>query len=122
VIVAVSPPGTIGETVAITVTVRTLTSIAIGPNQFIYGPVVADISPASGFASGGTSVTITRSGFAPGATVKFGSVQVQAANVNVVSDTEITAVSPPGTVIVNVSVTVGTLTSIATGPDRFKYN
>jgi hypothetical protein len=82
---------------------------------------VSDVVPPSGPASGNTLVTITGNGFAAGATVDFGSVQ--AANVTVLSDTEITTASPASrtTGPVAVTVAVGTLTSTATGPDQFTY-
>ena len=61
-------------------------------------PEVTKISPAAGPALGGTAVTITGSGFLPGATVTIGSA---ATSVHVVSETELTAVtaaSAPGSV------------------------
>jgi PKD repeat protein len=57
------------------------------------GPVVSSVSPASGPATGGTSVTLTGANFASGATVQFGSAP--ATNVVVVSATTITAAAPP---------------------------
>src|SRR6266851_5008156 len=63
-------------------------------NGYSYGPsnpapTVSVISPATGTAAGGTSVTITGTGFLTGATVKLGGTA--ATNVNVVSGTSITA-------------------------------
>jgi hypothetical protein len=58
-------------------------------------PIVSGVSPNSGPTSGGTAVTITGSGFAPGATVRFGSAA--ATQVTVASSTKITATSPAGT-------------------------
>ena len=55
-------------------------------------PAVSSVSPGSGPTSGGTSVTITGSNFASGATVTFDSTD--ATNVNVVSSTTITAITP----------------------------
>jgi len=55
-------------------------------------PTVTGISPNSGLTAGGTSVTITGTGFAPGATVTFGSAA--ASNVNVISSTTIAATAP----------------------------
>ena len=55
-------------------------------------PAVTSASPSSGPAAGGTSVTITGSGFAAGATITFGTTA--AASVTVVSATTITATSP----------------------------
>jgi hypothetical protein len=61
-------------------------------------PTVTAIEPSSGPSGGGTHVTITGSGFLDGATVQIGG---EATPVDVLSDTEITAVTPatpPGTV------------------------
>jgi hypothetical protein len=58
-------------------------------------PTVTGISPSSGSINGGTSVTISGTKFANGATVSFGGVA--ATNVIVVSDIRITATTPPHT-------------------------
>jgi hypothetical protein len=55
-------------------------------------PAITSISPSSGPPAGGTSVTITGSGFTGATKVAFGAVA--ATSFNVVSDTQITAVSP----------------------------
>ena len=55
-------------------------------------PIISGLTPASGPATGGTSVTISGTGFATGATVTFDGVA--AANVNVLGSTTITAVTP----------------------------
>ena len=55
-------------------------------------PTVTSISPTSGTTAGGTSVTITGTGFLTGATVSLGGTA--ATNVNVVSATSITATTP----------------------------
>jgi hypothetical protein len=52
-------------------------------------PTVSSITPNSGTANGGTAVTITGTGFSPGATVKLGGTA--ATNVVVMSSTSITA-------------------------------
>ncbi|MHB8264060.1 MAG: PKD domain-containing protein [Acidimicrobiales bacterium] len=83
------------------------------------GPVASGISPDFGPMAGGTAVTITGSGFAPGATVNFGSGS--ASGVNVSSPSEITAVSPAGIGTVDVRVTVAGQESIANAKDRFAY-
>ncbi len=68
-------------------------------------PTVSSVSPNSGVAAGGTSVTITGTNFAAGATVTFGSTA--ATNVVVVNSTTITATTPAGTAgAVTVTVTV----------------
>jgi hypothetical protein len=68
-------------------------------------PTVSGVSPNNGPTTGGTAVTITGTNFASGATVIFGTVA--ATNVVVVSGTQITATTPPGSAgAVTVTVTV----------------
>ena len=55
-------------------------------------PIISGLTPVSGPATGGTSVTISGTGFATGATVTFDGIA--AANVNVLGSTTITAVTP----------------------------
>lgn len=67
-------------------------------------PIVAGVTPGSGPAAGGTSVTISGTGFAAGATVTFGSTA--ASNVTVAGSTTITAITPAhSSGAVNVTVT-----------------
>lgn len=65
-------------------------------NAFTYqaasAPTVLSVSPSSGATAGGTSVTISGTGFVSGAAVRFGSTL--ATNVVVSSSTRITAVAP----------------------------
>jgi hypothetical protein len=58
-------------------------------------PAITSISPTSGPAAGGTTVTINGSGFTGATRVAFGGVA--ATSFNVVSSTQITAVSPAQT-------------------------
>ncbi|NWF29498.1 IPT/TIG domain-containing protein [Streptomyces sp. PKU-EA00015] len=122
-ITAVAPDGT--GLVGVRVTTMLGTSPAVPLGQFAYdnGPapvVVSAVAPRSGKA--GTQVTITGSGFAPGATVWF--KDKKADPVTVVSPTAITATVPsrlPDPNTVDVTVTVGVATS-PTGPaDEFTY-
>ena len=66
-------------------------------------PTVTSISPASGPPAGGTSVTITGTGFTGVTAVKFGSTAASSFTFN--SGTSITATSPAGTGTVDVTVT-----------------
>ncbi|MGN9842946.1 IPT/TIG domain-containing protein [Nonomuraea sp. H19] len=66
-------------------------------------PVVNSVTPNQGSSAGGTSVTIAGSGFAGSSAARFGGVL--AAGFVLVSNTKITAISPPGTGTVNVTVT-----------------
>ncbi|HXQ76336.1 MAG TPA: IPT/TIG domain-containing protein [Acidimicrobiales bacterium] len=81
--------------------------LVLGPT-FVPVPRVTGISLNVGPASGGTSVTITGTGFTGATAVDFGSAA--AASFVVVGDTSITAVSPatgPGTVDVTVTTAGG---------------
>ena len=81
-------------------------------------PQVSAISPTSGTKAGGASVIITGSGFTDATGVDFGSAS---ATMNVDSDTEITATSPPGTGTVDIRV-ISPDGDSATGPaDQFTY-
>ena len=80
---------------------------------------VTGVSPASGPPSGGTTVTITGTGLAGATGVTFGAHP--ATNVVVVSATEVTATSPPGTGTVDISVTTPGGTTVVSGADRFSY-
>jgi hypothetical protein len=83
-------------------------------------PTVTRISPTSGPSAGGTSVTITGTGFLAGSTVKFGTLA--AAKVTVSSTGTITAVSPAGSSgAVDVTVSDGEGTSAIGASDKFTY-
>ena len=59
---------------------------------YIAQPTITSLSPSNGPTAGGNTVTITGTQFAPGATVKFGSVA--GTSVTVVSSTQITVKAP----------------------------
>ncbi len=83
------------------------------------GPAVTSITPSSGPTAGGTSVTITGTGFTGATTVRFGSV---AAMFALKSSTKIVAVAPAqsaGTRDITVKTPGGT--SAAVTADRFTY-
>ncbi len=83
-------------------------------------PTVGKLSVKKGPAAGGTSVTITGTGFTGAAAVRFGSNDATGFTVN--SATSITAVSPPGTTgVSDLSVTTPNGTSGAFPNDVFKY-
>jgi alpha-tubulin suppressor-like RCC1 family protein len=82
-------------------------------------PVLSAISPSRGTPAGGTSVTLTGSNFSEVTAVKFGSDNAASFTVN--SDTSITAVSPPGTGTVDVTVTTPEGTSAGISADQFTY-
>jgi FtsP/CotA-like multicopper oxidase with cupredoxin domain len=84
-------------------------------------PAVTGISPSSGPVDGGTIVTITGTNFSTSGTlIKFGANT--ATNVSCSNSTTCTAVSPVGSGIVDVIVTVGGQSSTINNADRFAYN
>ena len=116
-ITATSPTGT--GTVDVTVTTPAGTSPASAADHFTYVAVVTLISPTSGPAAGGTSVTVTGTGFTGATAVKFG--LTDATNFIVNSDTSITATSPAGTGTVDITVTTPSGTSATSPADQFTY-
>ncbi|HEY2398528.1 MAG TPA: IPT/TIG domain-containing protein [Solirubrobacteraceae bacterium] len=80
-------------------------------------PVVSAVSPGSGPIAGGTPVTITGSGFLAGAGVQIGSA---ATSVDVVSDTEITAITAPSSAGAS-QVTVTDLYGASSSGPSFTY-
>lgn len=93
----------------------------VGPGTLAPGavPVVTGIDPSSGDVAGGTSVTITGSGFTGATDIGFG--PTNAATMSIDSDVQITATSAAGTGTVDVTVTTPTGTSATTPADQFTY-
>jgi len=92
---ATSPAGT--GTVDVRVTTGQGTSAISAADQFTYrtvgtAPIVTALSPTSGPVAGGTLVTITGSNFTGAMSVTFGG---KTTTFHIISDTEITATSPP---------------------------
>ena len=114
---AVSPPG-IGI-VDVTVTSPEGTSQVGTADRFSYQPAVTEVQPAFGRPFGGTQVTITGTDFNRATAVRFGSRR--ATRFVVHSPTSITAVSPPGTGTVDVTVTTPGGMSAASSADLFTY-
>lgn len=112
-------PGVFG---AVTVTASVFgTSISASAKIDVAGqaPVVSGVHPASGSVSGGTAVTITGSGFTGATAVDFGTNPGR--DVGVVSRSQITAVTPPGTATIDVTVTTPEGTSPVGAGDSFSY-
>ncbi len=80
-------------------------------------PVVTSISPTSGPAGGGTSVTINGANFT-GSTVTFGSTP---ASITSNTGTQLTVIAPPGSGTVDVIVTNAGGSSTPSAADRFTY-
>jgi alpha-tubulin suppressor-like RCC1 family protein len=122
-ITLLAPPSTPG-TVDVTVTNTAATSAISSKDRFKYLPLIESMTPNSGSTLGGTSVTVSGSGFALGATAtmfKFGKVKAQA--VSCTTSTTCTMLAPAqaaGTVAV--TATVNKASSPATSPGaRFTY-
>ena len=116
-ITATSPAGR--GTVDVTVTTPGGASPTSTADKFNYGSTVTGISPASGPAKGGTSVTIIGTNFTGATAVKFGTKA--ASSFKLVSSTKITATSPKGTGTVDVTVTTPGGTSAVVAADKFTY-
>ena len=120
---ATSPAQAAGS-VDVTVTGPNGTSATSLADLFVYedppAPTVTAVSPARGSTAGGTPVTITGTGFDGATAVTFGGTP--ATSFSVLSDSQITAISPPGTAGAN-NVTVATVNGTsATGvADQFAY-
>jgi len=134
-ITAVSPPFTGGNAIVdVTVTTPEGTSPIQKPGPpigdlFEYGPTVTAVEPGAGPAGGGTAVTITGTGFesfckigscaGPVYAVYFGSTEAESVTVN--SENSITAIAPPGTGAVDVTVETGGGISPISSEDRYVY-
>ncbi|TVZ03365.1 hypothetical protein EAS64_23460 [Trebonia kvetii] len=87
--------------------------------NFLAKPALGKLSPASGPAGGGTTVTITGSGFAFVKKVYFGTKL--AAHFKVVSSREMKVSAPPGTGTVQVRVVTAGGTTPVTAGGSFSY-
>jgi hypothetical protein len=119
-ITAVSPPGT--GSVDVTVTTDQGTSAITPRDQFTYGfasPTVSFIVPTDGSALGGARVTVVGTGLAGVTAVDFGTNPSPRFKVN--SDQSVTATAPPGTGVVDVTVTTPQGTSATSPADLFTY-
>ena len=123
-LVAVSPAHAAG-TVAISVTTAAGTTPATSADTFkfvIPVPVVAGVSPSSGPAAGGTTVTVSGSGLAGATTISFGASKGRTISCNA-GGTQCTVKTPSGTagVSVNVQVTTAGGVSAVVPADVFTY-
>lgn len=90
-------------------------AVQVGSNL----PTVTSISPALGPEAGGTEVRIEGTDLAGATAVRFGS---NTASFAINTSTSITAIAPPGSGMVDITVTTPSGTS-ATGPtERFSYS
>jgi hypothetical protein len=118
-ITAVSPPGAGGVNVTVTTPGGTSPATAGDQFSFVPPPTVESLNPGRGPATGGTTVTITGTNLNGATAVKFGAVN--AASFKVSSPTSITATSPSGSGVVDVSVTTVGGTTATSVNDQFSY-
>jgi alpha-tubulin suppressor-like RCC1 family protein len=121
-ITATSPAGS--GLVNVQVTTAGGTSAVSKHDEWGYAPAVEGVAPGSGPAAGGTRVTITGAGFAPGAgTTAFRFGSKKATHVECASSTSCAVTAPKGKAgTVDVTAAVGKLKSAANPPgDHFTY-
>jgi alpha-tubulin suppressor-like RCC1 family protein len=123
-ITALAPAEPAGR-VDVTVTNSWGTSATSKADRFMFTPTVTGLSPNGGPTAGGTSVTVTGTGFALGTTAttfRFGSTKAK--SIDCTSSTECTVASPPheaGTV--DVKAIVNRVSSPRNRPaDQFTYS
>jgi len=107
--ITVTSPAESAGTVNVTVVTPSGTSPVVGGDSFTFttaAPSVTSISPSSGPAAGGTTVTGDGYGLSGATQVYFGSVAAE--GVQNGTETDLTAQAPPGTAGTTVAVTVQT--------------
>ncbi len=122
---AVSPPASAGK-VDLTVTTPNGTSSLVPGDRFTFGPpTVTSVTPGSGPRAGGTSLTITGTGFALGTSatsVKFGSVTATSVQCSAVSTCSVVSPAARKAGSADVRATVARQTSQAAPPgDLFRF-
>jgi len=99
-ITAVAPAGSAGS---VEVPVATSDGVSNGVSYtYLAVPALSAVDPGQGSTAGGTTVTLTGTGLTGATAVNFGATP--AASFTVVSDTQITAVTPAGTGIESITV------------------
>jgi hypothetical protein len=121
-----SPPSNASGAVDVTVTTPAGTSATSAEALFTYvaataAPVVTSVSPSSGLAGGGDAVTVNGTGFTGASSVLFGSTE--AADLTIISDSQLTVTSPAPNVsgAVDVVVYSGEASSTTSPEDLFTY-
>ncbi len=116
-ITAIAPAGT--GAVDVTVVTPEGTTPTNSRDRFSYAATVTAVTPDYGPVAGGTAVTITGTDFTEVSAVRFGSADAPSFTVD--SPTSITAESPPGTGVQDVTVLTTGGTSATGAQDRFSY-
>ena len=102
-----------------TTTTTTTTAPTTTTTSAASGVTVSRVSPSTGSTNGGTTVTITGTGFTGATSVHFGSAS---ASIGSVSATSVTATAPPSAGgSVDVTVTTPSGTSQTNSVDKFTY-
>ncbi|MCK9580036.1 MAG: IPT/TIG domain-containing protein [Methanoregula sp.] len=121
--ITITSPPQAAAIVDVTVTTPGGTSPAVPADLFTYNapvPEITNISPSRGPLAGGTTVSITGTGFIAATDVQFNATAATGYTVD--SDTRITAVIPAGIEgPVNVNVTTAGGTSASTAASQFTY-
>jgi hypothetical protein len=120
---AVAPPD-VSETVAVSVTTPNGASAATSKDEFkTEGPTVTSVTPNTGPKAGGSQVSITGTGFAPGARTIFLFGKTHATAVDCSSTTTCTATTPASskTGVVDVIAEVGKAKSKKSTADHYTY-
>lgn len=121
--ITATSPAHSAATVHVFVTTPAGVSTATNADKFTYQPppAVTGVSPNTGPAAGGTTVTLTGTGFTGATKVQFSS-STSATSFTVVSDTKITVTAPPhAAATVNIFVTTPSGVSTAVAADKFTY-
>lgn len=116
--ISVLAPSRPAGTCAVVVTTR---GGSVGTGNFTYyaPPSITAVSPSTGAASGGNTVTINGDGFYGAPSVRFGTSS--ATGVTVDSPTRLTAITPSGTPGASVSVTVTSTYGSSSLANAFTY-
>jgi hypothetical protein len=121
-ITAVTKAGKPTAVVNVRVTGPSGTSAVSWGDIFTFGPFVSSVSPSSGGPSGGTLVTITGAGFTGATAVHFGATTVTSGITVSATGDQLTVKAPAGSAgTVNLTVTVGGYTSLASTSGQFTY-
>jgi IPT/TIG domain len=117
---AVTPAGG-GQVDVVVVTPSGATAVNPASHFSYLGAAVSitGLNPSQGSETGGTSIVITGIGFSGATQVLFGGFAASGFTLN--SDTQITAVSPAGTGVVDVMVATIAGTSAVSPADQFRY-
>jgi len=120
----VAPAGKSGTVVDVALTNGNGVAVLAGAFRYHRLPTLAGLAPTSGRAGGGTSVTVNGSGFLADAagvpTVRFAGAL--ATDVTVLSDTQLTCVTPAGTPGTSVDVRVTNTNGSATLTAGYRYH